>query len=86
MIKIAELIVTFFYLGKVKFAPGTLGSIVAFPLSLLVYRYLPVYEFYQFNITLLAIAVALFIVGSFLVRYIWDTMGYMILGKLLLMK
>lgn len=65
MIKIAELVVTFFYLGKVKFAPGTLGSIVAFPLSLLVYRYLPVYEFYQFNITLLTIAVVLFIVGSF---------------------
>ena len=30
--KLAELFVTVFYLGKIKFAPGTFGSLVAFPL------------------------------------------------------
>lgn len=34
--KIAELIATFFYVGKIKFAPGTFGSIAAFvPFALL---------------------------------------------------
>ncbi|MDR0296882.1 MAG: phosphatidylglycerophosphatase A [Rickettsia sp.] len=34
--KFAELIVTFFYVGKIKYCPGTFGSLVAFPLCYLI--------------------------------------------------
>ncbi|KJV56195.1 phosphatidylglycerophosphatase A family protein [Orientia chuto str. Dubai] len=64
MIKFIELIVTFFYFGKFKFAPGTLGSLIALPMSLLVYKCLPVYKLDQFNITMLVVIVILFIIGS----------------------
>ncbi|PCJ25937.1 MAG: phosphatidylglycerophosphatase A [Rickettsiales bacterium] len=34
--KIAELFATIFYIGKIKYAPGTLGSLVAFPLCYMI--------------------------------------------------
>lgn len=37
--KLSELIVTFFYIGKIKYCPGTFGSLVAFPLCYLISYY-----------------------------------------------
>ena len=34
--KIAELISTVFFIGKVKYAPGTFGSLPAFPLCYII--------------------------------------------------
>ncbi|WP_341763471.1 phosphatidylglycerophosphatase A [Candidatus Tisiphia endosymbiont of Beris chalybata] len=37
--KLVELFVTFFYIGKIKYCPGTFGSLAAFPLCYLILYY-----------------------------------------------
>ncbi len=77
--KRAEIFVTFFYLGKIKYCPGTFGSIAAFPLYYIVTYFTKLkYKifafsnfshpeqqlFYTFGICL-AVCILLFIVGSY---------------------
>lgn len=40
-----ELIVTCFFIGKIKYAPGTFGSLIAFPLSYLIFQTLMYSDF-----------------------------------------
>jgi phosphatidylglycerophosphatase A len=70
--KIAEIISTCFYVGKIKYAPGTFGSIVAFPLSYLI-LYLINYYIKFSNLesqvkiifwTMITMSVILFIIGT----------------------
>ena len=81
MNNIAFLLSTIFGLGKVKYAPGTLGSIVAFPISYSVVQLITEYDINFFNseitlnsmeqqvltliVLLFILTVALFIIGIF---------------------
>lgn len=49
MKRISEIIATFFYIGKVKYAPGTFGSLPAFFISYII-MYLAVEEEFTFDI------------------------------------
>lgn len=42
--KLAELIVTFFYIGKIKYCPGTIGSLIAFPICYFIMYLTAVYK------------------------------------------
>jgi len=72
-----ELIVTCFFIGKIKYAPGTFGSFLAFPLSYAIVSILlhsdfrlnlPYFTFYQANfitviLALISLIVVLFVLG-----------------------
>jgi len=45
MQKLSELIATFFYIGKIEYAPGTIGSLPAFFIAYLVMKFALNYEF-----------------------------------------
>lgn len=48
--KIAELISTVFYIGRIKYAPGTFGSLPAFPLCYIIMYFVLKYQIvFQFN-------------------------------------
>ncbi|MES2214932.1 MAG: phosphatidylglycerophosphatase A [Pseudomonadota bacterium] len=73
-----ELIVTCFFVGKIKYAPGTFGSLLAFPLSYFVVTMtLPLgftlnlpninkyqSDFFAIIVVLFAVIIALFILGT----------------------
>lgn len=52
--KLSEFITTFFYIGKIKYAPGTFGSLAAFPLCYIIMHYSLtnqlIFSFSSFNI------------------------------------
>lgn len=77
--KLAEIIATMFFIGKIKYAPGTFGSIIAFPLSYIIMDFTLnkqiVFSFKGFEfqeqqiitvfIIELMVAIALFIIGTY---------------------
>ncbi len=85
--KIAEIISTVFYIGKIKYAPGTFGSLPAFPICYMIMHFVlnnqivfhfKGYSFQEQQIIALfmleiIVAVALFIIGTYCTRiYIQD--------------
>ncbi len=65
--KIAELLATFFYIGKIKYCPGTFGSLVAFPLGYLIFYYCQeshiVFSFANFSLPYAEVITILIIVS-----------------------
>ncbi len=47
--KIAELVATFFYIGKIKYAPGTFGSLPAFPICYIILYFVEKYKIVFFE-------------------------------------
>lgn len=63
--KFAELIVTFFYVGKIKYCPGTFGSLVAFPLCYWILYFSMQAELISIFIITFLICLLLFILGTY---------------------
>jgi len=76
---IAKIITTFFYIGKIKYCPGTFGSLAAFPLSYIIMYFtiknqliLPLFgltiseqQLVSIFLVLLIVAFFLFILGTY---------------------
>ncbi|WP_341750794.1 phosphatidylglycerophosphatase A [Candidatus Tisiphia endosymbiont of Sialis lutaria] len=63
--KFAEFIVTFFYIGKIKYCPGTFGSLAAFPLCYWILYLSMQAELINLIIINLLICLLLFILGTY---------------------
>lgn len=78
--QLIEFFVTFFYVGKIKYCPGTFGSLAAFPVCYLIVYFTVTYQiifpfsnltlaeaqFATFSIIALIICCILFIIGAYL--------------------
>lgn len=63
--KFAEFIVTFFYIGKIKYCPGTFGSLAAFPLCYWILYLSMQVELISIFIIAFLICLLLFILGTY---------------------
>jgi phosphatidylglycerophosphatase A len=76
---VAKLVTTFFYIGRIKYCPGTFGSLVAFPLCYMVIYFVItkqiIFSFSRLDLAeeqlitifsiLLIVAISLFILGAY---------------------